>query len=902
MTTRKTRTGRLALESLETREVPATFTVTNAGDNGGSNPAAGAGTGTFRQAIIDANDNPNSGGPDRIEFNIPGSGVHTIQPDFDLPDIQDSVIIDGYTQPGSSPNTLAVGNNAVLQIEINGANAGEASGLVVFAPDSTIRGLIVNGFRQGTSSTQGRGIAVLGGATNAVIVGNFVGVNATGTAAVANENVGIFILTADGTLVGGADPADRNVVSGNGIRGIFANAANVQIKGNYVGTNAAGTSAIPNTFDGVFVAKNTGYQIGGTLAGEGNVIGGNGFSGITLNGVTDSFVQGNLIGVGADGTTPLGNGNIGLFISNQAATNTNNLIGGATLGAANTIAFSTTAGITMIDPGGSGDRFQQNRIFSNGGLGIDLGNDGVTANDAGDADTGANTLLNFPTISGAAAFGGQTQISGAITNGLPNTQFRIEFFNSAAPGTSGFGEGETFLAFTTVTTDASGNAPFVFNLGQALPIGSFVTATATNTATNDTSEFSAARAVTNNPPTISDITNKTTAGGLLGPIAFTVNDIDTPLNQLAISATSSSPALVADGNISFGGSGTGRKLFVLPTAGKTGTTTITVTVTDSSGLTATDTFNLTVTAPPPPAASDLFAVATGPGVPVQVKVFNANGALRFVLLPFAGFAGGATVATGDVTGDGTDDIVVGAGPGSPGGHVKVFDGATGAEIRSFLAFPGFPGGVFVGAGDVTGDRRADIVVSTGAGASHVKAFDGTSGALVRSFLAFGGFAGGASVRAGDVNGDGIADIVVGAGPGGPPHIKVFDGATLSLLASFLAGDPRGTGGVLVGVGDFVAGGLTDVVGSVNGVVRVFGFSKLGNSLLPFLEQDNIIPFGPGTVTGGASVRLGNGIVAILVGVRTPGLVPQVKIIDGTSNTFQSFFAFDPAFTGGVNVG
>jgi hypothetical protein len=201
----------MRLEVLEGRLAPATFTVTNTDDSG---------SGSLRQAITDANNNSNSGGPDRIEFNVPGAGVHTIRPDFGLPGVQDPVVIDGYTQPGASPNTLAVGDNAVLLIEINGADAGEDSGLVIFAPDTTVRGLVVNGFRKGQSSTQGRGIVALGAAaTNVAIAGNFVGVDPSGTAAVPNENVGVFVLEANGARIGGSDPADRNVISGNGIRG-----------------------------------------------------------------------------------------------------------------------------------------------------------------------------------------------------------------------------------------------------------------------------------------------------------------------------------------------------------------------------------------------------------------------------------------------------------------------------------------------------------------------------------------------------------------------------------------------------------------------------------------------------------------------------------------------------------
>jgi hypothetical protein len=178
------------------------------------------------------------------------------------------------------------------------------------------------------------------------------------------------------------------------------------------------------------------------------------------------------------------------------------------------------------------------------------------------------------------------------------------------------------------------------------------------------------------------------------------------------------------------------------------------------------------------AAGPVYAVAAGPGAgSPQVIVYNANGSVRFRLVAFPGFVGGVRVATGDVTGDGTADVVAAAGPGG-GPHVRVFDGRTGGLVREFFAFsPGFAGGVFVAAADLTGDGRAEVVVGAGAGGGpHVRVFSVATGAEVFGFFAFDvGFTGGVSVAAGDVTGDSRADVIVGAGPGGGPHVKAFDG-------------------------------------------------------------------------------------------------------------------------------
>ena len=295
------------------------------------------------------------------------------------------------------------------------------------------------------------------------------------------------------------------------------------------------------------------------------------------------------------------------------------------------------------------------------------------------------------------------------------------------------------------------------------------------------------------------------------------------------------------------------------------------------------------------------ASAGGPQVNAFTGRTQSNVASFFAYTP--SFSGGVRVAAGDVNGDGAADIITGSGPGAA--HVKVFSGRDFSELRSFLPYgSGFSGGVYVAAGDVNGDGFDDIVTGTDTGVTaHVKVFSGSTGAEIRSFFAYpAGFNGGVRVAAGDVNGDGLADIITGAGPGGGPHVKVFDGASLSELKSFFAYTVSFAGGVFVAAGDVNGDGQIDLItgAGTNAPPQVKAFH--GNTLA---ELRSFFAY-PVAFTGGVRVAAGDvngdGVAEILT---SPGMgaMPQVKVFDGsTGNETASFLAYPTAFTDGVFVG
>jgi len=476
----------------------ATFTVTTTADSG---------AGSLRQAITDAN---SSAGPHTIQFAIPGSGVHTISLLTPLPAITQTTTIDGYTQPGSSPNSLPFpqGLNAVIAIEISGQSLPlnlDAAGLKIEAGGTVVRGLAIN-------RCQIVGIRVPAGAGDGIqIKGNFIGTAPDGVSVprgigVARQNFGIFILGGVGHQIGGADPADRNLVSGNNFEEGNAEGTGIAvgetvddiptatILGNVVGVDKNLTVSLPN---GGGINTSTGtqpIQIGGSGPGEGNIVSGNASLGIyaTTRGALIT-IRGNIVGTDGGATRNLGNRAGGIVVSTghdmEGA-----VIGGIGPGEANVIAYNGgrpgfySSGVAILSFTSNRVTVRGNRIFGNASRGF--APDAAPApNDPLDADTGANNLQNSPLIT-SVDYGPPTVVHATLL-AAPSTTFDVDFYANPACVTrpTAYLQGQDYVGSTSVTTNASGTAAIDFPLASPLAVGQGVTAMATDPDGN-TSEHS----------------------------------------------------------------------------------------------------------------------------------------------------------------------------------------------------------------------------------------------------------------------------------------------------------------------------------------------------------------------------------------------------------------------------
>ena len=522
------RSCRLVCEALERRALLTTYTVSNTTDNSTA-PAMYS----LRWAIDQVNSDTQT--QDTIDFAIGTGGSESIGLVAPLPAITKSVLIDGTSQGGYGGTPL---------IQIDGTNAGSSSeGLDFSVGSSTVRGLAMVGF-------SGSAIVLGPGSSSNVIQGNYLGVVSAGTSAEGNED-GIFVDGSSSNSIGGVTAGAGNVISGNRASGIVVSASdgpatNNEIVGNLIGTTPGGLTGLGNGQNGISVTGASGTLIGFPSMGLGNVISGNLGPGIVLNvGATGTIVENNMIGVGADGHSVVGNDGDGIQLNdssgnqlggtdldagnvisgnedngiNLTGNSTANLVEGNLIGtdltgtlrlgnnengvdlgsSSNTIGGTVGGAANIIDYNGSGqagsgvelngdvidDEILSNSIYGNAGLGINFG-DGPTPNHQ-PGTPGPNDYQNYPTLTPAFSDGSATSVSGSLFS-TADTTFLVQFYASPTPSSSDFGEGKVLLGSAPETTDSGGNVSFSINLSTGVTVGTYVSATATSPS-GDTSEF-----------------------------------------------------------------------------------------------------------------------------------------------------------------------------------------------------------------------------------------------------------------------------------------------------------------------------------------------------------------------------------------------------------------------------
>ncbi len=324
------------------------------------------------------------------------------------------------------------------------------------------------------------------------------------------------ISPATGNVIGGPDPADRNYITGFGNYGEHGSPAgdcielyytdDTLIQNNYIGTTPDGMQISNRACTTGIAVWNDNHNLqilDNLIAVDATNAFGGGDYGVDIyldlyEGGSGIVIQGNTMGLNALGEPILG-GKQGVWLSALAFEEGGQItIGGQNPGEGNVIAGHDSAGVLMMYPPGvpasAHVRVSGNSIYDNAEIGIDLMPNtwdfGSTPNDFMDADLGANGLQNFPTIATAEWNGSSTMVTGSVQS-LANQEFVVEFFSSPACDPSGFGQGQLYLGSETVFTNTSGDAQFAISLPSPSTAGSVVTATATRSATGDTSEFSA---------------------------------------------------------------------------------------------------------------------------------------------------------------------------------------------------------------------------------------------------------------------------------------------------------------------------------------------------------------------------------------------------------------------------
>jgi hypothetical protein len=413
----------------------------------------------------------------------------------------DGVYIYGSTVLYQAYNNKLLGNKIGTNSSGNSALGNGYSGVYLEnAPSNTIGGSAA-GEGNLISGNLGSGVEIHGtNARDSKLLGNKIGTNLAGTSAIPNTYSGITLDTVSYTIIGGAAAGQGNLISGNSWHGISISGDDSignTVLGNKIGTNQSGSAALENGLHGIFLNYAPWNTIGGTTAGSGNLISGNHRDGVHIanSQARQNVLYGNLIGLSASGTFTIPNESSGIYIQDAISTT----IGGIEAGQANTITGNLQAGVNIVGSSALYNRVSGNHIFKNGHLGIDLKDDGVTANDNLDADSGPNGLQNFPMILFATVPNmsmvsiAHTVIAGEL-NSTISTTFKIEFYSSPSCDPSGYGEGKVFLGAKTVTTNSSGKVDFTFDTNYATTVGEFLTAIAFDPQGNS-SEFSNCRRI-----------------------------------------------------------------------------------------------------------------------------------------------------------------------------------------------------------------------------------------------------------------------------------------------------------------------------------------------------------------------------------------------------------------------
>ncbi|GAB5536215.1 MAG: hypothetical protein Rubg2KO_24640 [Rubricoccaceae bacterium] len=494
-----------------------TFTVTTTADDG---------AGSLRQAITDANANA---GADVIAFNIAGAGPHTIEPASRLPEITDPVTVDGLTQPGASCDAQP----ATLQIVLSRTGSQLAWGLKLKTDDSVIRGLVLSGpffpaieIAGSRNAIECNYIGLNAAGTERQKVNSWLDLESSdgGTAVTCEDN-----------RIGGSALSQRNVLGGAQFWGLTDTCVRTVIQGNYIGLNAAGTEMMGAVSTGLRLSGDD-TLLGGANPGEGNVITGNDALGASgnvnvSNRVSRIRIQGNIIGAGPDGVViPPANGFrpglLGITFDLASSQNTESpryLIGGVAPGAGNLIAGHTLWGVRVPAKVNTNDppafaALLGNRVFDNGNptpdrdgilsgpapgmdFNIDMGDRGAGA---GGEDNGqfpnAPDLTAKPSLTTAAS----ATVQGTLTD-APNQAYRIEVFAGDGCAPTRLAHAKVFIGAFDVTTDGSGLATLNQTLATSgVSEGSVIGVTATTivdgSAENGrTSELSACEAFPTDP-------------------------------------------------------------------------------------------------------------------------------------------------------------------------------------------------------------------------------------------------------------------------------------------------------------------------------------------------------------------------------------------------------------------